>query len=487
MTVGVGEGRGVDVGVGVEVGVGVGVAVGLGVNVAVGKGVGVSVAVGRGVGVRVGVRVGKVGADRGSTSHPSRIRAANPTTISPRINQTPKPRRILSSSAPLEFTTDSIVPLACATDKRDPHRGYVTLTDDNKLQPTVDMVKYEWRNTMTAINVFDRVLKILARNYADSFLQLLLPNVSLRLVGTLENVELAIPEERVDFVHRVQWEEQEYLLHIEFQSEHRADVPERLFVYSALLTKQMGLPVITLVLYLRPREAPLPSTYQVQVGNEVLNRFEYSVVRLWEYADEIADGRWPELSPLLVTLVQKPDERVLTRERELILQEQEPRKRADLLACAVTVGARYFDKEFLWRFFREELEMMKEASFIEDWLEEKLEEGLQQGLQQGLQRGLQQGLQQGFQKGLEQGREQGLEQGLAQGIRQERRHSRWLILMRILRRRFGELPLSLEERLGRLSTDALDTLVDVAITVSDLETFKAQLDEVSSNVKRVTA
>lgn len=340
---------------------------------------------------------------------------------------------------------------------------------------------------MTAINVFDRVLKILARNYADSFLQLLLPNVSLRLVGTLENVELAIPEERVDFVHRVQWEEQEYLLHIEFQSEHRADVPERLFVYSALLTKQMGLPVITLVLYLRPREAPLPSTYQVQVGNEVLNRFEYSVVRLWEYADEIADGRWPELSPLLVTLVQKPDERVLTRERELILQEQEPRKRADLLACAVTVGARYFDKEFLWRFFREELEMMKEASFIEDWLEEKLEEGLQQGLQQGLQRGLQQGLQQGFQKGLEQGREQGLEQGLAQGIRQERRHSRWLILMRILRRRFGELPLSLEERLGRLSTDALDTLVDVAITVSDLETFKAQLDEVSSNVKRVTA
>jgi flagellar biosynthesis/type III secretory pathway protein FliH len=119
--------------------------------------------------------------------------------------------------------------------------------------------------------------------------------------------------------------------------------------------------------------------------------------------------------------------------------------------------------------------MMKEASFIEDCLEEKLEEGLQQGLQQG------------FQKGLEQGREQGLEQGLAQGIRQERRHSRWLILMRILRRRFRELPLSLEERLGRLPTDALDTLVDVAITVSDLETFKAQLDEVSSNVKRVTA
>jgi hypothetical protein len=107
---------GVEVGVGV--GVGVEVAVGRGVNVAVGKGVEVSVAVGRGVSVRVGVRVGKVGADRGSTSPPSRIRAASPTTTSARINQTPKPRRILSSSALLKSTTGSIVPLALMPDKQ---------------------------------------------------------------------------------------------------------------------------------------------------------------------------------------------------------------------------------------------------------------------------------------------------------------------------------------------------------------------------------
>lgn len=300
---------------------------------------------------------------------------------------------------------------------------------------------------MVTINVFDRVLKILARNYAGSFLQLLLPDVSLQLVGTLENVELSIPEERVDFVHRVLWEEQEYLLHIEFQSEHRADVPERLFIYSALLTKQMGLPVITLVVYLTRRETPLPDAYQVQVGDETLNRFEYPVVRLWEYADEIAAGRWPELAPLLVVLVREPDEGTLARERELILQERESQKRANLLACAVTIGARHFDRDFLWRFFREEAKMIKESIFIDEWLEEKLEEGLQRGLERGIQK--------------------------------EKHRSRWLILMRILRRRFGELPLSLEEQLELLSADELDTLLDLALDVPDLEAFKARMNEIT--------
>ena len=307
----------------------------------------------------------------------------------------------------------------------------------------------------TTINVFDRVLKVLARNYAERFLELALPDVPLRLAGTLENVELAIPEERVDFVHRVMWEEQEYLFHIEFQTEHRADMPERLFVYSALLTKQTGLPVITLVVYLARREAPLPSAYQVQVGNVVLNRFEYPVVKLWEYADEIAAGRWPELAPLLVTLVKEPDEAVLARERELILREEDRYRQADLLACAVTIGARYFDKEFLWKFFREEVEMMREATFIDEWLEEKLEQGLQQGLQQGFQQG--------------------------------KRQTQQRLLLRILRHRFGEVPLRLEERLGVLTAEQLETLTDLALDVPDLGEFSAVVENLTIAVQPVFA
>jgi hypothetical protein len=287
------------------------------------------------------------------------------------------------------------------------------------------------------INVFDRVLKVLAREYVPQFLELALPGTPLQVVGTLENVELALPEERLDFAHRLVYGEHEYVLHIEFQTEHRADTPQRLFVYSALLTRQLRLPVLTVVFYLTRRSVPLPDAYEVQVGGVTVNRFEYPVVKLWEYADEIAAGRWPELAPLLVSLVgEQPDETILVRARELILQEQDHRKRANLLACAVTIGARYFDKAFLWQFFREEIEMIREATFVEDWLEERLEEGLQQGLQQ----------------------------------------ARLADVLRILRWRFGELPLSLEERLSLLKAEELEPLVTEALQASSLESFRMTIN-----------
>ncbi len=307
---------------------------------------------------------------------------------------------------------------------------------------------------MTArINIFDRVLKVLAREYAGRLLELALPGAPLEVIGTLENVELAVPEERVDFVHQVAWGDQTYTLHIEFQTQYESDMPRRLFVYSALLTRQLGRPVLTVVFYLTRRRTAIPDAYQVRVGDVIVNRFEYPVVRLWEHADEIAAGRWPELAPLLVALVKgRPDEKVLAQERALILQEQDARKRANLLACAVTIGARYFDKEFLWRFFREEVEMLREATFIEEWLEEKLEEGLQKGLQKGVQQGLQQGLQQGQQK------------------------ARLVDVQRILRWRFGALPMSLEDRLSLLGAEQLEPLVDRALEAPNLDAFRAAIN-----------
>ncbi len=132
-----------------------------------------------------------------------------------------------------------------------------------------------------------------------------------------------------------------------------------------------------------------------------------------------------------------PDEATLARERALILQESDSRKRADLLACAVTIGSRYFAREFLWRFFKEEVEMLREASFIEDWLQEKLDEGLEKGLQQGEQR------------------------------------ARLTDLRRILSRRFGVLPLSLLERLRGLSAEQLEPLLETALDAATLAEFQA--------------
>lgn len=41
---------------------------------------------------------------------------------------------------------------------------------------------------MAKINTFDRSLKVLARNHAELFLRLVLPNAHIQLVGQPENV-----------------------------------------------------------------------------------------------------------------------------------------------------------------------------------------------------------------------------------------------------------------------------------------------------------
>jgi hypothetical protein len=59
------------------------------------------------------------------------------------------------------------------------------------------------------------------------------------------------------------------------------------------------------------------------------------------------------------------------------------KRRADLYSLAVTVCARYLDKNLLWEYFREELEMIKESEIVEEWIQEGIEKGIQQGMQQG--------------------------------------------------------------------------------------------------------
>ncbi len=241
---------------------------------------------------------------------------------------------------------------------------------------------------MTQHSLFDRALKVLARNHADAFLRLAFPHRPVRLLGTVENVEIDLPAQRVDFVHQIEDEGTEKLLHLEFQTRHEPDLPRRLFVYSGALTRRFDQEVLTLVLYLERRHRVPPGVYETRLGGEVVNRFRYPTVGLWEHEERIRSGELRALAPLLVVVAEERDEGVLAEERRLILEERDERRRAELLAAAVTVASRYFERDFLWDFFREEVEMMREASFIEEWIEEGIRKGEERGIQRGLQKGL---------------------------------------------------------------------------------------------------
>jgi len=74
----------------------------------------------------------------------------------------------------------------------------------------------------------------------------------------------------------------------------------------------------------------------------------------------------------------------LARSKELILESQDKKWQANALSLAVTVAGRYFPKDFLLKFFKEEMKMLQEASIVQDWINEGIEKGMEKGIEKGI-------------------------------------------------------------------------------------------------------
>ena len=88
---------------------------------------------------------------------------------------------------------------------------------------------------------------------------------------------------------------------------------------------------------------------------------------------------------------------------------------------------------------------LKKTRFYQDTYNEGRQEGLAQGLEQGLEKGFHNGI------------ELGIKQGLENGVRKGREEGEAALLLRILERRFGPLPINVKHRIA--STDAETLLV----------------------------
>lgn len=211
---------------------------------------------------------------------------------------------------------------------------------------------------MSIQNPYDHALKLLARTYPEAFLRLGFPDQPAQLVDTQANVELALEIDRVDFLHQVTLQGTAAYLHIDFQLEHDVDCPRRFFVYNAMLTElKKPTPIITLPVYLRPRLAELPSSYEVKVGETLFHRFTYQPLKLWRYVDQIRDGTFYIFAPLLPLLTRSTDEALLVEERQLILtHEKDPDRQRTLLTTAILIAAqsKLFSSDFLWDLFKED-------------------------------------------------------------------------------------------------------------------------------------
>jgi predicted transposase YdaD len=284
---------------------------------------------------------------------------------------------------------------------------------------------------MEAPNPVDASIKVLLRRHPGALFRLSGLSVELHVAG-LEDTSINLAEQRADHVFIIGEPDDPARkgLYLEYQLRPDSrDLPDW-FSKCGALGKQLGIPVLLLVVYLeRGNRARFPASYGVTLG-PFKNTFEFATVRLWEHVDRIRSGELWELAPLLVLCEDTPTEQTVRQEVELIRGSGAPlEEQGGLLALALRIGTRDFARDVLEAIFREELPAMQGASIIDDWITE------------------------------------GEARGEARGRTEEARR----LTLRLLRKRFGELPSALAARIKGADAAWCEALLERALEVESLE------------------
>ena len=232
---------------------------------------------------------------------------------------------------------------------------------------------------------YDRLLKSLADDDPRSLLHLfgIVPISDEALVETLPRaVSAPLPE--VDHLYAVGAKDGKRLVHLEFQTHYRRDLPDRLTRYVLSLHLQYGLPVQCVLVLLVARHAPveIPREHEIQLGGLSV-RLNYQIVRLWEIPGrEALEMREARILPLIPLLRVSTEELVEAARR--IVASPDKARAIEFLTFS---GLRYDKNQFNYlleaarmRILTEE--MLKESSFYQMILEEGIEKGIEKGKEQ---------------------------------------------------------------------------------------------------------
>ncbi|MBC1218961.1 Rpn family recombination-promoting nuclease/putative transposase [Nostoc sp. UCD121] len=210
--------------------------------------------------------------------------------------------------------------------------------------------------------MFDNVCRFLAESFSADFATWLLgESISLT---QLSPSELSLEPIRADALILLQSDE--IVLHIEFQTEAKAEIPfrmtdYRLRVYRRFPRKRM----YQVVIYLQPSTSTLVQQTAFVLEN---TRHEFGVIRLWEQPSEIFLNT-PGLLPF-ATLSQTEDKtRTLQQVAEAIEQINDTRTQSNIAASTAILAGLVLNKELIKNLLRSDA--MRESVIYQDIQQEK--------------------------------------------------------------------------------------------------------------------
>lgn len=244
----------------------------------------------------------------------------------------------------------------------------------------------------------------------------------------------------VDALLKVEVNDGEMLLEIEFQTYHDPDMAERLLRYNVLARSEYKLPVLSVVIYLlKDGNVPKsPLIWKIPTGKEVLE-FHFESIELGDISPiELISIGQPGLLPLLPLTKDGANRKIA----ETMFTELEAAGKAELIPIGGTLASYMFSKkntndlDWLQRRLRSMHDIIRESPYYQEILKEGLEEGREEGLEKG------------FKKGREEGQLEALRQTVMDIVVE-----RFPKLLRIARKQvtFTEDPVALRHVIVKLS------------------------------------
>ncbi|TRT84207.1 MAG: Rpn family recombination-promoting nuclease/putative transposase [Microcystis aeruginosa Ma_AC_P_19900807_S299] len=169
-------------------------------------------------------------------------------------------------------------------------------------------------------------------------------------------------------------ESEELILHIEFQTDPKEDVPYRMLDYAVRLYRRYpGKPIYQVVIYLRKTDSPRVRQNEYRQG-KTYHQFE--VIRLWEQPSEPL-LQAPGLFPFAILAQAEDQENLLRQIAQEIEQMGDHREQSNVAASTAILAGLVLNKEIIQRLLRKDI--MKESVIYQDIRDEGRQEGRQEG------------------------------------------------------------------------------------------------------------
>jgi predicted transposase YdaD len=218
----------------------------------------------------------------------------------------------------------------------------------------------------------------------------------------------------------------DFLVLNELQLRYTTQMPLRMRAYAALAQERYRLPTYPVLINILPPSSSLTivSSYEQEfLGLRAIQ--DYRTINLWEIDAEIVfEQPLPSLLPFVPILRGGGEVSVVQRALQALRADEQLNQLESLLAFFASF---VLDTPLVQQIMRWDMAVLRESP----WYQEIEQRGIQLGLQQGVQRQL----------------------------------------IRVLRRRFDEIPHEVEARLEGESVERLESLMDSAIAVNSLDEF----------------